>query len=440
MARGFVAGERARQPAKAGTGPQRRETHAAESGPRIERPRSGGRLPPERQAHIHPFAGGRELAQPIPHVLLRHQPDQRQEGLGAQIICVRLELQHAGVVVPPAHVELRVRIALAAVLRAHPSAEQRPAIVRMSEGQLRADLIHPRVRSVGEPRHDSLRAEVEIHALQRRTAAAGRGLERARTRVEPFQIFGQQVPPAGKGDAVRMRLRAPADGVQRTGTFRGGREAQLAAENGGQTRRKARRTEVVQAGQIQIDRAQLELRQLGVPMPETDRSLADDQRARRQIVERQRRRGRALPAEHELGCERELGGAEAIDDDVRSVEFDAQCEQFPISQQLPDIHAHPSARRPREHAQIVPGAKLQAAQVQLRTVPSERGRDRGKGDVVSGLTVDPVLDLGLISRSTIERELHPEQQQSNQCREPRRDEREGLYDPSQVHYINTTSY
>ena len=136
VTRGFVSGERARQPAKAGTGPQRRETHAAESGPRIERPRIAGRAPPERQAHIHPFAGGRELAQPIPHVLLRHQPDQRQERLGAQIICVRLEFQHAGVVIPPAHVELGVRIALAAVLRAHPSAEQRPAIVRMSEGQL----------------------------------------------------------------------------------------------------------------------------------------------------------------------------------------------------------------------------------------------------------------------------------------------------------------
>ena len=106
----------------------------------------------------------------------------------------------------------------------------------------------------------------------------------------------------------------------------------------------------------------------------------------------------ALPAEHDLGCQRELGGTQAIDDDVRRVELDAQCEQLAVSQQLPDIDAHPPARRAGEHARVVVRAQLRPAQVQLGTVPSKRRRHRGEGDVISGLTVDPVLDLRLIPR------------------------------------------
>ncbi len=49
-------------------------------------------------AHVRPLAGGRDVAQPIAQVLLRHEPGERQQRLGAQIARLRVQFQHARVV------------------------------------------------------------------------------------------------------------------------------------------------------------------------------------------------------------------------------------------------------------------------------------------------------------------------------------------------------
>src|SRR6185437_1415906 len=111
------------------------------------------------------------------------------------------------------------------------------------------------------------------------------------------------------------------------------RETQVAAEYRREARGKPCREEPADAREVQVDRLEIELRQLRIPVAQTDRSPAYHQPARRQVVERQSR-CRAFPTEDDFGGKRELRGTQAIDDDVRRVELYAQCEQLSISKQL----------------------------------------------------------------------------------------------------------
>ena len=92
----------------------------------------------ELNVHIHPFARGRKIAQPIAKLLLRHQPGERQQRLGAQVARLR-----AGVPAGPtrrarqltSNSESGSRCARGE--RAHAPAEQRPSIGRVRQGQAR---------------------------------------------------------------------------------------------------------------------------------------------------------------------------------------------------------------------------------------------------------------------------------------------------------------
>jgi hypothetical protein len=110
VARRFGASERAAQAAQAGRASERREAHVAKLGAGVETPGLARRGARQRQTHLRPLARGRKIAQPLPDVLLRHEAHQRQQRLRPQVIRVRMQLQHACLVLAPAGLELAVGV------------------------------------------------------------------------------------------------------------------------------------------------------------------------------------------------------------------------------------------------------------------------------------------------------------------------------------------
>jgi hypothetical protein len=108
--RRFGADERAAQAAKTGCPADGREAHVAKFRAGVETPRIARGGAREAQAHVRPFARGSEIAQPLAHVLLRHESDQGEQGLRPQIIRLGMQLQHARLALAPARVELAVGI------------------------------------------------------------------------------------------------------------------------------------------------------------------------------------------------------------------------------------------------------------------------------------------------------------------------------------------
>src|SRR5882724_176311 len=117
--------------------------------------------------------------------------------------------------------------------------------------------------------------------------------------------------------------------------------------------------------------------------------------------------------EVDLGGQGERAGPQAGDRNVRRVEFYASRKELAALQELPQVRPDTSARRAGQHSLAVLGAQLQLVEIQLRSVPTKRGRHMRKRDAVADPVVNPILDLGLILRRAVEGELDRQHQQYN---------------------------
>ena len=100
------------------------------------------------------------------------------------------------------------------------------------------------------------------------------------------------------------------------------------------------------------------------------------------------------------GCQREAGRPYARDQDGRRIDFDPARKQLAAAEQLADVYDNPAAGGARQDSPVILGAQLQPVEVKLRSIPAEGRRYAGKFDVISGLRMDPLFDLGL-------QRLHP---------------------------------
>jgi hypothetical protein len=162
---------------------------------------------------------------------------------------------------------------------------------------------------------------------------------------------------------------------------------------------------------IEVDVVQLEPRQRLVPVLQHHDAVADHQGTGRQVVQDEARQGAGVPAPHDLGGEREAARTQPLDGDGGRIELDAQSEQLPVLQQLPDIGADPPAGGTGEDAVVVRRAQLQLIEVKLGAVPPERRPDVGESDVIAAAVEYPVFDLRLIPRRAVERELQRQHDQ-----------------------------
>jgi hypothetical protein len=209
VARRLGAGERAVQAAQTGRAADRREAHVAKLGAGVEAPRLARGSARERQAHVGPFPRGGEIAQPLANVLLRHEPQQRQQGLRPQVIRIGAQLQHACLVLAPACLELAVGVGAARGYCVQPPPRERPSIGRVRKRERAAHLIDDGVGALRQTHDHAGRAELELRTLDVGAVAAHQRLECAAARIEAGQILGQQITPAGEMHPAGARERIP---------------------------------------------------------------------------------------------------------------------------------------------------------------------------------------------------------------------------------------
>ena len=99
-------------------------------------------------AHVRPFAGRRDLAQPVANVLLRQQPVQRQQRLGAQIVRAAAQFQQARIAARQLTSNSESGSRRPARTRPHPPADKRPPIAGVDDAQAAADLLELGARAV----------------------------------------------------------------------------------------------------------------------------------------------------------------------------------------------------------------------------------------------------------------------------------------------------
>ncbi len=104
----------------------------------------------------------------------------------------------------------------------------------------------------------------------------------------------------------------------------------------------------------------------------------------------------------------------AGDGDVRRIELDASGEQLAAADQLPYVRPDAAARRARQDSLVVLRPQFEPFEIQLRSIPAKCRRYVRERDVIADSVMDPILDLGLVVRHAVERQLDGQQQHDHE--------------------------
>ena len=221
--------------------------------------------------------------------------------------------------------------------------------------------------------------------------------------------------PSRKLDVARVQVHVPGQGLPNADALRRARRTHAAAKTWRQARGELEGETIRFALQIEIDLVEHQFGQGGIPVLDREPAALNLDISGRQVVQGQTRRAHVLPSlQLDLGGEREFMRADARQHDVGLVQPYAAGEELAAAEPFADIRPDPAACRAGEDPLIVLGAQFQLVEIQLRSVPMQARSHMGEADIKAGLPVHPILDLGLVRRHPVERELQSEHQHQQQ--------------------------